>query len=277
MITSKIVSEAIDYIMNHVGEKITIDDVADHCHFSKYYFSRIFKAETGESVYSFIKRAKMEQSAFRLKVDKEKTITDIGYSVGYTPSNYSSVFKQYHDTSPIEFRKGILDKSLHLDFNHDETNKLESYEECKEKITIEILEDINVIYERRIGNYHDLTLNWCEFLDKYKDYINDETLLIDRTFDDPSITDMDKCVYDVCISVKKDCSLENTLVIKGGKYAVYHFKGYIKGIYAAYQSIFTMWLPESRNEIDDRYSFAIYRRIDCETEYMEMDMCIPIK
>jgi AraC family transcriptional regulator len=68
MITSEIVNKGIDYIMEHLAEEITVEDVAKHCHFSKYYFSRMFKAETGESIYAFIKRLKLDQSAVHLKI-----------------------------------------------------------------------------------------------------------------------------------------------------------------------------------------------------------------
>ncbi len=69
----------------------------------------------------------------------------------------------------------------------------------------------------------------------------------------------------------------NTLILRGGKFAVYHFKGLVNQIYTAYQSIFTMWMPHSGYEIGDRYGFDIYRKIDCNTMYMEIDLCIPIK
>jgi len=105
MITNELVVQSIDYIMRHLDEEISIEDVAKECHFSKYYFSRVFKAETGESIYSFIKRLKMEQSALRLKIEKDKTITGVGFDYGYSPSNYSSAFKKYHNISPVEFRK----------------------------------------------------------------------------------------------------------------------------------------------------------------------------
>ena len=68
MITNEVINHAIDYILQHLGEELSVDDVAAECHFSKYYFNRMFKEETGESVYAFIKRLKLEQSAFRLKI-----------------------------------------------------------------------------------------------------------------------------------------------------------------------------------------------------------------
>ena len=277
MIAKQTVNQAIDYIMQHINEEINIDDVADYCHFSKYYFSHMFKAETGESIYAFIKRAKIEQSAFKLKVEKNKSITDIGYEYGYSPSNYSSAFKQHQNTSPVIFRKQIYEKSLHHPFYHTELNHLDSFEECDQKIHIEEVPDYFVIYERRKGNYHNLSMNWDEFLGRYQQYVTKDTLLIERTFDDPSITDADNCLYDICISVDRSCPLENTCVIQGGKYAVYHFTGKVQQIYAAYQNLFTAWFPYTKYEIDERYGFEIYRDVNCETLEMIMDIYFPIR
>lgn len=277
MITNEYVNRAIDYILNHINEEISVDEVAKHCNFSKYYFSRIFKLMTGESIYGFIKRIKMEQSAFRLKVEKSRSITDIGSEYGYSSSNFSSAFKQHHDMSPNEFRRNIIDNSLmHPIFNHSDI-RLQTFGECNERISIETLEDIYVIYERRIGNYGDLSANWEAFQNKYKEYITDKTLFIERTFDDPSITDIDECLYDICMSIDKNCSLENTYTIQGGKFAIYHFKGYMQEIYSTYQSIFNVWIWQSGYCIDERYSFEIYRKVDCTSKYMEIDICIPIK
>ena len=75
MITNESVNQAIDYILRHMEEDVTLDDVAEYCHFSKYYFSRLFKEQTGESVYAFIRRLRLEQSAFRLKTEQERRIT----------------------------------------------------------------------------------------------------------------------------------------------------------------------------------------------------------
>ena len=105
MITKEAVNQAIDYILQHIGEELTLEDVAGYCHFSKYYFSRLFKEQTGESVYGFIKRVKLEQSAFRLKTEQDRRITEIGADYGYSSSNYSSAFRQHYRMAPIDFRK----------------------------------------------------------------------------------------------------------------------------------------------------------------------------
>lgn len=281
-ITDEVVNQAISYIFAHINENITVKQVADHCHFSQYYFERIFKNATGESVYAFIKRVKMEQSAFRLKVERSKSITDIGYEYGYSPSNYSSAFKQHHKTSPADFRKHIFEKSLESNPNQWKEGRevvldMPSYEECEQNITIEWIEDLFVLYERRKGNYRNLKEDWCAFLDKYQEYSTETAQLMECTFDDPSITNADGCLYDICMTVDRNCPLKNTRTIPGGKFVVYHFAGYVWQIYPIHQSLLNIWFPRSHYEIDNRYGFDRYQYVDGDTMYMVVDFCIPIK
>ena len=277
MISNEYINRAIDYILNHINEDMSVDDIAAHCNFSRYYFSRMFKMETGESIYEFIKRVKMEQSAFRLKVEKSRSITDISCDYGYSSSNYSSAFKQHHNLSPIEFRRSIARKSLSNPIFSDAAVGLESFEACDKKTSIEVLEDCPVIYQRHKGNYGDLSVHWGAFQEEYKEYITASTSFIERTYDDPSITDIDECLYEICMTAPEGCKLKNTYILQGGKFAIYHFEGLVKQIYTAYQSIFNVWLPQCGHELDDRYGFEVYRKIDCDSMYMEIDLCIPIK
>lgn len=274
---SETICSAIDYILTHINEPIHVEEIAAHCNFSKYHFSRLFKAETGESVYAFIKRVRIEQSAFHLKTDIDKTITDIGIKYGYSSSNYSSAFKQQFEMSPVKFRSSILQRSLENPIFKNRTDRLESLDQCKSKITIEVLPDYHVIYERHKGSYRNLSEHWGEFQDRYKEYRTEETLLLECTYNDPNITDSDGCLYDLYMTVPEGVPLENTRTLKGGKFAVYHFCDNVDQIYRAYQSIFTTWLPQSGYLFDDRHGFDIYRKIDCATMRMEIDFCIPLQ
>lgn len=275
MIKNETVSRAINYILAHIGEPIHVDDIAAHCNFSKFHLSRLFKAETGEGIYEFIKRLKIEQSAFRLKIDQDQNITDISGNYGYSPSNYSTAFKQHYDLSPVAFRRTIGDKSRTNPIFKNTMTERASFAACRDKITIEDLPDYHVVYEQHKGSYKNLAEHWHEFMEKYKAYRTPETLLIECTYDDPIITDTDGCLYDLYMTVPADTPLENTCYLRGGRFAVYHFKDAVDQIYHAHQNIFTVWLPQSGYVLDERYGFDIYRKID--GAYMEIDFCIPIK
>ena len=73
-------------------------------------------------------------------------------------------------------------------------------EEYEAQIQIRELNDFFVIYERFIGNYVDLEKNWYQFLDKHKEFTNEQTILLERFFNDPSITNPAQCICDkMCI------------------------------------------------------------------------------
>jgi len=277
MVTNELVSKAILYIVENLNEEISIEDVADYCHLSKYYFCRIFKAETGEGVYAFIKRLKMEQSAIEMKLGKNKSITDIGMTYGYSSSNYSTAFKKHHHLSPAEFRKTVNAICAPHPYISDQLAKFQSFEEYNQKIEIRELADFWVIYERYLGNYLDLGEQWLTFVAKYQAYVNCDALLIERFYDDLSITKVSQCLYDLCMTVDANLRLENTTSIEGGKFAIYRFDGLIKDIYENLQGIFNIWLPNSGYKMDERYGLDIYRKIDRENSHVIMDLCIPIK
>lgn len=278
MIVKKyLINKSIEYILQHIDEDISIEDVANHCNFSKYHFSRMFKEETGISIYSLIKRIKMDQSAVSLKVEKDKAITDIGINYGYSSSNYSSAFRKQYSISPVEFRNALSSKGVANPFNPSEYNTFKSFEHYDEKINIQNLPDFKVIYERYIGDYSEIGVNWYSFMERYKDYIKPDTLLIEKSYDDPSITQTDKCIYDLCISAIEDVDFENVTTIKGGKFAVYEFSGYIRDIFVTFLGIFNIWLPCSGYTMDERFALGIYHNINWENNHVTMDLCIPIK
>lgn len=273
----KLINDSIDYIIQHFDEGISIEDVADYFHFSKFYFCRVFKDETGESIYAFMKRLKMDQSAIDIKLEKDKAITDIGLDYGYSSSNYSSAFRKHHHISPVEFRKSTNATSIFSPFNPQELASFGTFEDYASRIAIQEIEDVLVIYERIIGNYIELKERWFGFMDTYKDYIKTDTFMIERFYDDPSITTLNRCICDICMTADETCELDNITTIKGGKFAMYRFAGKIQDIFCTLQGIFSVWIPKSGYEMDKRYGLNIYREIDRNNESVVMDLCIPIK
>ena len=273
-IQSAVINEAINYIFEHIDEDITVDDVARHCSYSKYHLMRMFKANTDEALYQFIKRVRLERSAWLLKVEKEKSITEIGVEYGYSSSNFATAFKKHLNLSPADFRKPserLVEKSS---FSHgisfDEMGNAEN------QITIEHLEGFTAIYERKKGNYHNLPEEWCIFIEKYQHLADETTMYIECTIDDPSITDEDNCMYELCQTVSPDSPVLKedpdilTRDFAGGKYAVYHFKGFPQFMFMVCR-----WLSKTGNHLDERPILDIYRYVG-EDGYMEIDICFPL-
>lgn len=272
----QLVNRSINYIMQHLDEELSLDTIAAHFYISKYYFSRIFKEETGETLYAFIKRCKVDQSAIDMKLNPTKSITDIGLDYRYSSSNYSSVFRKHHDISPTMFKQSIPTHSTPVPFTPERIVDFKTAEEYAAHIEIQELNDFFVAYERFIGNYVDIEKHWYQFLDKYSSFMSEKTILLERFFNDPTITNLSQCICDICMTVEQDCGLDNVMWISGGKWIVYHFSGEIKNIFEILQGVFSVWLPESGYSMAQRYGLNIYHHIDRDNHSVVMDLCIPI-
>jgi len=273
----QVVNQSIDYILEHFDENLTVRDVAAHFHFSEFYFCRSFKSMTGKSVYEFIMRLKMDQSAVDIKLRRNERLIDIGFDYGYSPSNFCAAFRKFHHVSPLVFRKMNNVSGRANPFYISGCATFDSYEDYSRRIQIQQIRNLTVIYERFIGSYADLKQQWPAFLKRYQEYITPGALFLERFYDDPAIAQLDTCVYDICVTVEGDCALENQTTIPGGKYAVYHYEGSIPDIFCSIQGVFTVWLPQSGYTMARRYGLNVYPKMPENADAVVFELCIPIK
>lgn len=276
------INQAIDYIHANIDKNLTVEDIASRCCFSKFYFNRVFRSVVNESVYSFIKRLKLEQAAFKLRKVPSKPITDIGLEIGYSPSNFATAFKDYFSVSPSEFRKDfsitIRDSYLSVQEYIKNMRKNEDlYCRVNEKIRIKRLPRMTLFYVRHIGNYKNLTRVWEELCEKAaKLYAIDEnSRYFGISYDDPLITDENRCIYDACIEVPGGEG-PNILNINEGKYAVYEFKDNIENLINAFNEILSIWLPFSGYDLDSRYALEHYLTAPDDNGNVHAELYIPI-
>jgi AraC family transcriptional regulator len=277
MISQEIINQSMDYILQHLQDSITVQDVSEHFHYSEYYFNREFRRLTGESVYEFIKRQRINQSAIEMKLQKKTSITDIGEKYGYSASNYSSAFKTLKNESPVEFRKSANQMSCRNPFNEETMDTFQSFDFYNQDITIKEIPDMTVMYQRYIGNYIDLKEAWNQFMRMHIEELQSGATMIERFYDDPDVVEVNQCICDLCILSSKTYESNRTTLIKGGKFAVYRFEGKIEDIYQTLQGMFRIWLPQSSYEMRQRDGFNIYRFVDLNQNVVVMDFCIPIQ
>ncbi|WP_339101826.1 AraC family transcriptional regulator [Candidatus Enterococcus clewellii] len=274
-----IVTDSIEYMLNHLEDNITIDDLAAHLFLSKYYFCRIFKEVTGESVYAFIRRFKMEQSAIDLKLKKERSLSEIGLDYGYSSTNYSSIFKEYYHSPPSIYRKLPHHQNTANPFYPEKSGQFVTYQAFESKIQIKEIKNSYMIFERTLGNYRDIKEKWRLFIDRNSQSMNGNNVLTERFYNDPSSTTRHNNVCDLCLVDFDYTSIHdnNRTLLEGGKFAVYPFEGYIQDIFSEIQGLFIVWLPQSPYEMSRKYGLNMYQKIDFDNNYVKMNVCIPIK
>lgn len=99
------VEKAMNYIQSNYSRDISLDDVSKEVNISPYYFSKLFKEESGENFIEYLTRIRMEKAKEMLK-NPELSIKEIGAACGYADSNYfSRIFKKHMDMTPREYRE----------------------------------------------------------------------------------------------------------------------------------------------------------------------------
>lgn len=102
------IQNACSFIKKNCRENISQKDAADVSGFSTYYFSRIFKEYTQESFSEYLTRMRI-QNALSLLYQENVPITDVAYLSGFQSiSNFSKVFRNTMNCSPMQYRKKHL-------------------------------------------------------------------------------------------------------------------------------------------------------------------------
>ena len=103
-----LIEQARKYIKDHITEDISLEDISEKFYLSQYYFSRIFKSQTGENFIDFVIHEKMEAAMSLLK-NPQYRIYEICGLVGYKSNHhFGKMFKSYAGCSPSTYRKQII-------------------------------------------------------------------------------------------------------------------------------------------------------------------------
>jgi two-component system response regulator YesN len=101
---SGIIKKAKVFIEENYHKDISLDDVSRIVDISPYYFSKLFKEETGENFIDYLTNIRIEK-AKKLLQNRELSIKTICVDTGYSDPNYfSRIFKKQVGITPTEYR-----------------------------------------------------------------------------------------------------------------------------------------------------------------------------
>lgn len=95
------------YLMEHLNEKLTIDQVSRSCHLSPTACKTCFRSCFGQSIHRWLLTKRMEKAA-ELLAHSELTILQIAQAVGYEGcSQFNATFKKTYGISPRQYRDHV--------------------------------------------------------------------------------------------------------------------------------------------------------------------------
>ena len=101
---SEIIEDVVSYIMDHLSEDMPLETLAGKASLSPFYFSRLFKKETGFTPHDYILTTKINHAKFLL-LTSSMSIKDICFQLGFSSeSAFCTAFKKKIGETPSEFR-----------------------------------------------------------------------------------------------------------------------------------------------------------------------------
>ena len=104
-IPSTLAMTVMSYISSHLSEPLSLNQISSAAHLSKEECCRRFKQITGETIFTYIKKSRLEYSLNLLR-NTDMTISEIAYASGFSTTSYFiSTFRSATGTTPGFYRR----------------------------------------------------------------------------------------------------------------------------------------------------------------------------
>lgn len=253
------------YIEEHLGEEISLDDLAEVAHFSQCHFHRIFSGMMRESLAGYIRRLRMQKAVLRLTYT-DQSILDIALEVGYgSHEAFTRAFRGMYSTTPSEYRKQVKADRIPaperrgFPWNGQEPN----LGGMTMEVSVKTLPKMNVAFVRHIGPYEASDGAWMRLMGWAMQHglFAPDTVCLGVCYDDPEATPADKIRYDACITVPEGVKPEGDVGIQqvgGQSYAMAVHRGPYENLSSTYSYICGQWAAPRGVEIGAAPSIEIY-------------------
>ena len=96
---------ALSYLNAHPDTSCSMNEMAELCHLSPSYFSRLFTREVGEGFTTYVNRKKISLAKQQLR-STTKSVHQIASDLGYlNVSHFINLFKQFEGVTPTVYRQ----------------------------------------------------------------------------------------------------------------------------------------------------------------------------
>lgn len=105
-VQSEIIEETAAYMSEHLTEPLTLEQLASRASLSPYYFTRLFKKETGFTPHEYLIAIRINAAKFLLKNAPATSIKEVCFRTGFSnESSFCTTFKKWVGATPSEYRQ----------------------------------------------------------------------------------------------------------------------------------------------------------------------------
>ena len=99
------VANVKEYLDQNYGSKITLDGLSNQFYINKYYLTKVFKEQYGQSITNYLLNVRITKAKQLLRFS-EKSVEEIGLEVGLgAPHYFSQTFKSVEGVPPSKYRE----------------------------------------------------------------------------------------------------------------------------------------------------------------------------
>ncbi len=264
-----------EFIDKNLDSKLSLESISKVALLSPFYFHRVFKFITGESLNKYITRKRIEKSASDL-LHRNYTISEIAYKYGFNENaSYSKAFKKHYGVSPTNFRqqnphrhrkiKQIENKNGQEYPTHDQyiciINNLKKWIKMNANIKVVETSKMDIAYVSCIGAYNlensfKKLINWAGPLG----LMNNNPKMITVYHDSFKFTDSNNVRMNASILINHSLETNDEIgftTIEAGKHIVGRFEIPIEEFEKSCTGLF-LWMNENGYKKADTPPFEMY-------------------
>ncbi len=288
------INKVIDYIENNLGSELTLETLSSVACFSSFHFHRLFHSFTGDTPANYIKKRRLISAANKMYRYPDTKISHIAYEFGFSgQSDFSRSFKAFFKITPTAFMESKhKNKCLALPLTESAQNTSPTQRsEYEKNINIRRLDDYTVAYIRNSGLSKEHRNGEIEssFRKLYtwasvRDLINNDTVVMGVTLDNPEIVSLEECRHDTCLTLSQTAEPDGNIGIRRlntkGRYAAFRFdsedREFSKTFFQVINYIYGCWMPENGFFPEDKPCVELYGK-DSVNGHIYIELLIPIR
>lgn len=104
-LTSRL-DRALAWIDEHLGDELTLNQLAQVAHVSLYHFARVFRALTGDSAMNYVRRRRLSHAVELLREQPRLTVLAVALQCGFgSHEGFTRAFAKQYGMSPVTYRR----------------------------------------------------------------------------------------------------------------------------------------------------------------------------
>ena len=105
---SAAIEELLSYITENIDQPLSLEELARRVSLSPFYFSRVFKRETGYTLREYLLKTRVNRAKFYLKTTS-LSLKEISCRCGYgSESTFCTTFRHATGLTPMGYRSSSL-------------------------------------------------------------------------------------------------------------------------------------------------------------------------